>query len=45
MEEEEGNKGFDPETTNGKNILSFLKIVKDEEILYNLLVTVNSVNS
>jgi hypothetical protein len=30
MEDDDSNKGFDPETQNGKNILAFLKIVKEE---------------
>jgi len=27
VEEDDSNKGFDPETPNGKNILALLKIV------------------
>lgn len=43
--EEESQKGFDPETQSGKNIMLFLKIVKEEEILHNLLILINTINT
>ena len=45
VEEDDSSKGFDPETQNGKNILALLNIVQEKDILFNLLISINSMNS
>ena len=33
---------FDPESANGKNLLQFLNLIKKSDMIYNLMVLINS---
>jgi hypothetical protein len=41
-EEDDDKKKLDPQSPIGKMVIQFMNIVRDSQLLYNLLITVNT---
>lgn len=45
LDDDNNDKKFDPESLQGVLTLHFLKLIKDQHLIYNLLLTINTVGS